>query len=101
MALTEAGPIPQQALARLLGVSDTTVVQMIDDLKRRGLVVRRPDPADRRTRLLHLGEDAPAVRESARTTLAGLSELAVLDADDTADLVALLQTFLGVRPASG
>ena len=98
MALTEAGPIPQQALARLLGVSGTTVVQMVDDLQRRGLVVRRPDPADRRTRLLYLGEDAPTVLESARQALTGLSELAVLDADDTADLVALLQTFLGVRP---
>lgn len=62
-ALTATGPIPQSQLARILGVSGASVVQMVDDMERRGLVERRRPDSDRRSHLLHL---LPAAEEVAR-----------------------------------
>ncbi|WP_245614102.1 MarR family winged helix-turn-helix transcriptional regulator [Actinokineospora inagensis] len=42
----------QQTLAHRLGVDKTVMTYLIDDLERTGLVERRPDPTDRRARLL-------------------------------------------------
>lgn len=66
MALTELGPVPQAELARSLGVSGASVVQIVDDLERRGLVERRRLPADRRTQVLHLRDVVPQVLAEAR-----------------------------------
>jgi DNA-binding MarR family transcriptional regulator len=62
-ALAATGPIPQSQLARILGVSGASVVQMVDDMERRGLVERRRPDTDRRSQLLHL---LPAAEEVAR-----------------------------------
>lgn len=40
-ALRSSGPLPQAELARALGISGATVVQMVDDLERRGLLEDR------------------------------------------------------------
>ncbi|AGZ42900.1 MarR family winged helix-turn-helix transcriptional regulator [Actinoplanes friuliensis] len=40
----------QAAIAELLAVDRTVMTYLIDDLERSGLVERRPDPADRRSR---------------------------------------------------
>ncbi|MGC5051782.1 MarR family winged helix-turn-helix transcriptional regulator [Micromonospora sp. DT48] len=53
----------QGAIAEELGIDRTVLTYLIDDLERDGLVVRRPDPADRRSRLVTLTE---AGREAAR-----------------------------------
>lgn len=42
----------QGAIAEETGVDRTVLTYLIDDLERLGLVVRRPDPADRRSRLV-------------------------------------------------
>lgn len=42
----------QIELARQLGVDRTVMVYLVDDLVKAGLVERRPDPADRRNRLV-------------------------------------------------
>lgn len=52
--LRATGPVSQSELARMLGVSSPTVVQIVDDLEHNGLVERRRDEADRRTQLVHL-----------------------------------------------
>lgn len=44
----EAGS--QRALAERLGVDRTVMTYLLDDMERAGLVERRPDPADRRSR---------------------------------------------------
>lgn len=95
-ALDATGPIAQAELARLLGVSGPSVVQVADALEARGLVVRRRDPADRRTQLLHLLPEAPAVRaEAARIAAETLGHhLGPIDAAGTARLVTLLQRFV-------
>ncbi|CAN5423535.1 hypothetical protein BH11ACT8_BH11ACT8_16960 [soil metagenome] len=64
--LTATGPIPQAELARLLGVSGASIVQMADQMEQLGLLERRRDPADRRTQLLHLTPAAEPVLPQAR-----------------------------------
>jgi DNA-binding MarR family transcriptional regulator len=72
--VAERGPMSQAELGRILKVDPKDMSAIVHDLNQRGLVVRVPDPADRRknaislspagTRLLHrtekLGEQANA-----------------------------------------
>lgn len=95
-ALTATGPIPQSQLARILGVSGASVVQMVDDMERRGLVERRRPENDRRSHLLHL---LPAAADVAREAQA-ISEtvlderLAPLSAAERAGLTGYLLRFV-------
>ena len=72
----------QATLADLLDVEPITLARVIDRLEASGLVERRPDPGDRRARLLFLGERAHPLLEELRSlgaetrevALAGISE---------------------------
>ncbi|HJT12788.1 MAG TPA: MarR family transcriptional regulator [Dongiaceae bacterium] len=72
----------QATLADLLDVEPITIARTIDRLELSGLVERRPDPGDRRARLLFLGERAHPLLEQLRAlgaetrevALAGMSE---------------------------
>jgi MarR family transcriptional regulator, transcriptional regulator for hemolysin len=55
--------ISQTKLADLLEISPMTLVRLIDRLQARGLVERRPDPADRRIYRLHLAQTAHPMLE--------------------------------------
>ncbi|WP_024803231.1 MarR family winged helix-turn-helix transcriptional regulator [Nocardia sp. BMG51109] len=44
----------QGVLAEEIGADKTRIIPVLDDLQERGLIERRPDPADRRARLLAL-----------------------------------------------
>ena len=79
-ALSALGPVSQAALARNLGLSGASMVQIVDELEERGLLERRRLPADRRTQVLHLLPRAPEV----------LAQAAALAADRTDDLLAAL-----------
>lgn len=68
--LAATGPITQSELSRWTGVSGPTVVQMVDDLERRGLLERRRSPQDRRAHLLHLLPEADGVLAAARRVAA-------------------------------
>ena len=69
-------------LADLLDVEPITLARVVDRLEASGLVERRPDPGDRRARLLFLGERAHPLLEELRAlgaetrevALAGISE---------------------------
>lgn len=55
LALIEANPgLKQSELAVILGIDRSTLVPVLDKLERRGLVVRRPMPGDRRAHALEL-----------------------------------------------
>ncbi|HEX6120973.1 MAG TPA: MarR family transcriptional regulator [Dongiaceae bacterium] len=72
----------QVTLADLLEVEPITLARLVDRLEAAGVVERRPDPGDRRARLLFLGERAYPLIEELKTlgaqtrevALAGLSE---------------------------
>ncbi len=66
-ALGATGPVSQTELARHLGVSGATVVQIADGLEQRGLLERRRLVTDRRTQILYLlPESSDLLREAAR-----------------------------------
>lgn len=49
----DGAPSQQLRLAQRLGVDRTTMVDLVDRLEASGFVERRPDPDDRRARLVH------------------------------------------------
>jgi DNA-binding MarR family transcriptional regulator len=64
LARVHAKPgLSQNELAALIEVEPISVGRLVDRLEARGLLERRPDPADRRIRRLHLLPDAEPVLE--------------------------------------
>lgn len=81
LSLLSLEPLPMRKLARKLKCEPSNVTGIVDRLETRGLVERRPDPADRRVKLAAATEEgrrvARSLRESlrfAREPLAGLSD---------------------------
>lgn len=66
--------INQAALADVVGVEPITICRMVDRLEALDLVERRPDPGDRRARLVHMTERArpglERMKEAARAVFA-------------------------------
>jgi DNA-binding MarR family transcriptional regulator len=63
--LLAQGPISQHALGDELGIDRTTMVELIDELEQRGVVVRRRNPADRRSYALSLTPRGRTVQKRA------------------------------------
>ena len=49
-ASTRRPPVSQSVIAQEIGCDRTVMTYLLDDLEREGLLTRRPDPADRRSR---------------------------------------------------
>jgi len=98
-ALRDGPTRTQVALAAAIGADKTRLIPVLDDLQRRGLIAREPDPADRRVRLLSL---TPAGRDMRRVVRADIraaeeSLLAGLPEGDRAGLLAALRALDQVR----
>ena len=61
-----AAPTTISALAERLEISKQGAGQIVDDMERRGYVVRKADPTDGRARLLHLSERGEKALAAAR-----------------------------------
>ena len=79
LSLLSLEPLPMRKLAQKLKCEPSNVTGIVDRLESRGLVERRPDPADRRVKLAAATQEgrrvAKDLRESlrfAREPLAGL-----------------------------
>jgi DNA-binding MarR family transcriptional regulator len=59
-------PCTVSELAGRLEISKQGAAQIVDDMERRGLVVRRPDPDDRRARLVSLTDEGTRALREAR-----------------------------------
>lgn len=59
----------QRELAEYLRLDPSQVVALVDDLQRQGLVVREPDPADRRANVIAATDDGLRLISRARTEL--------------------------------
>jgi DNA-binding MarR family transcriptional regulator len=80
LTLLSLEPLPMRRIAQKLRCEPSNVTGIVDRLETRGLVERRPDPADRRVKLAAPTDEglqtAERLRESldfAREPLAGLS----------------------------
>lgn len=96
IALRATGPVAQAELARLLGISGATVVEIVDHLERRGLVERRRLDTDRRTQVLHVLPGAEEVVMEAQRRAITVTDrvLAPLGARQRQRLITLLQRFV-------
>src|SRR5579871_2496301 len=61
LMVAEAGSVRMGDLSRVLGVTPRNVTTLVDAIEKEGLIVRRPDPGDRRAILLELSEGGNAL----------------------------------------
>ncbi len=66
--LHEQGPTRQNVLATELGLSPHSITDIVDTLERLGHAERRPDPTDRRAKLVAITEAGEAGLEVAKAT---------------------------------
>jgi DNA-binding MarR family transcriptional regulator len=60
----DAEPVyTQAALAKAIGADKTRIIGVLDELQRRGLITREPDPSDRRVNLVSLTDEGRALRD--------------------------------------
>lgn len=64
LALDESPVRTQAALAEAIGADKTRIIPTLDELQDKGYIERRPDPADRRVRLLAITEAGRALKDS-------------------------------------
>jgi len=85
------GPMSLSALAEAVGVDAPYATLIVDNLEERGLVARRPDPADRRRKLVTLtpaGSKAiEKLQRIEREPPPGFTRLSAADLDTLEDLV--------------
>ncbi|MCZ0989426.1 MarR family winged helix-turn-helix transcriptional regulator [Streptomyces diastatochromogenes] len=81
LSLLSLEPLPMRKLAQKLKCEPSNVTGIVDRLEARGLVARRPDPADRRVKLaaatdegLQVARDLREGLRFAREPLAGLTD---------------------------
>ena len=74
----------QAALAEAIGADKTRIIPTLDDLQDRGYIERRPDPDDRRVRLLAITQSGRAAQAAAQEDIQRGEErwLGKLSADD-------------------
>src|ERR1700735_5394770 len=65
--LREQGPVRQNALATDFGLSPHSITDIVDGLERAGLAERRPDPTDRRAKLVAITEVGEACARGGRS----------------------------------
>lgn len=84
----------QSALCEKLGIDRTVLTYLLDDMERADLVVRRPDPADRRTRRIEATDTGHALlaRLAEQLRLTEERVLAGLPPEDRVTLKSLLTT---------
>lgn len=68
-ALQDAPESTQAALAAKIGADKTRIIGTLDELQAAGLIARKPDPADRRARLLSITPDGSRVRQSVQSEI--------------------------------
>jgi DNA-binding MarR family transcriptional regulator len=78
------GPIAQQRVSEALRVDRTTIVALVDELERKGLVERKRDPSDRRAYAVELTPKGRRTLERALTVV-GAAEREFLGSLSEAD----------------
>ncbi|WP_425246330.1 MarR family winged helix-turn-helix transcriptional regulator [Streptomyces sp. NEAU-NA10] len=84
----------QAALAQAIRADKTRIIAVLDDLENRGLIRRRPDPKDRRARLLSLTVEGRRLRDTVQSAIQKGEErlLAQLPAADRDGFLRSLQS---------
>jgi DNA-binding MarR family transcriptional regulator len=87
------GPAPNQlTLAREIRHDKTRLITLLDQLQQRGLIDRRPDPADRRSHTVMITAEGRALQDTVRATIRDMENdfLAALSSAERRSLLGLL-----------
>ncbi|MFD9886278.1 MarR family winged helix-turn-helix transcriptional regulator [Streptomyces alboflavus] len=96
LGLLSLEPMPMRRIAQKLKCEPSNVTGIVDRLEARGLVERRPDPADRRVKLAAPTADGLTTARSLRESLDFAREpLAELSREERESLRELLRRMLG------
>jgi DNA-binding MarR family transcriptional regulator len=90
LRLRELGPVRQCVLAADFGLSPHSITDIVDGLERLGMAERRPDPTDRRAKLVAITDAGQAGLDVANATRQRLLT-DIFGALSEADLAALLR----------
>ncbi|GAB3934140.1 MarR family winged helix-turn-helix transcriptional regulator [Micromonospora vulcania] len=95
--LARHGELRPGSLAEHLRIAPRSATEVIDDLQTRGLVERRPDPADRRATLVVLTEEGTRVSAAIRAARRAEADrfFGHLDDADRDQLARILRTLRG------
>ncbi|UAK30479.1 MarR family transcriptional regulator [Nocardia asteroides] len=90
-------------LAEGLGISAQGAAKVVDEMVRRGYVERRPDPADKRAKLLHLSARGRDLLAAVREFHAAYERelIARVGGDQVATVRAVLGEVIGMAAVSG
>ena len=72
--LDENPGLDQKSLGATLGIDRTSIGEMVDELERRGLILRAVDPDDRRARILRLTDKGNDLRLQIRPSMLAAQE---------------------------
>ena len=99
-ALNRSPMRSQAALADAIGADKTRIIATLDELQERGYIERRPDPDDRRVRLLALTESGRAVKDAAQVAIQRGEErwLGRLSANDRRVFLRILRQLSAADP---
>jgi len=91
--LLHRGPTPVNTIGERVRLTSGSITAAVDRLARKGLVERRNDPEDRRTRVVHLTGDGEKLIQSAFADHEAAMERAVagLDAEEREEAARLLK----------
>lgn len=99
LSLLSVEPLPMRKIAQRLKCEPSNITGIVDRLESRGLVERRPDPADRRVKLAAPTKEGASLAQALRTSLDFAREpLGRLTVAERTLLKELLQRMLGVAP---
>jgi len=92
--------VRQNTLADRCGIEGASLVRIIDDLTKAGLVERRADPVDRRANLLYLTTRGHEITARVEEELLALRERVLGDLD-AADIAATQRVIAAIKIAAG
>jgi DNA-binding MarR family transcriptional regulator len=93
VALDQSPVRTQAALAEAIGADKTRIIPVLDELQDQGYIERRPDPDDRRVRLLAITDTGRAVKDATQAAIQRGEErwLQTLSADERRVFLSVLQ----------
>ena len=89
-ALRDGPARAQAALAAAINADKTRLIPVLDDLQKRGLIEREPDPADRRVRLLGLTPEGRRLQQAVQAEIRNAEEIMLSKIKDQAAFVRAL-----------
>jgi DNA-binding MarR family transcriptional regulator len=99
VALDEGPMRTQAALASAIGADKTRIIPILDELQDRGYTERRPDPDDRRVRLLAITDAGQEVKDAAQEAIQRGEErwLTALTADERRVFLRVIQRLADIE----